>query len=31
MVSKDPISDYMRQHGCGFPDALEALEAIAGF
>jgi hypothetical protein len=27
MVSSDPISDYMQRHGCGFPDALEALVA----
>jgi hypothetical protein len=25
MVSNDPISDYMRRHACGFPEALEAL------
>jgi len=30
MVSNDPISDYMRQHGCSFPDALEALAAQLG-
>jgi hypothetical protein len=30
MVSSDPISDYMRQHGCSFPDALEALAAQLG-
>jgi hypothetical protein len=27
MVSNDPISEYMQRHGCGFPEALEALEA----
>ena len=27
MVSNDPISDYMQRHGCGFPDAIEALAA----
>jgi hypothetical protein len=30
MVSNDPISDYMQQHGCSFPDALEALAAQLG-
>jgi len=30
MVSSDPISDYMQQHGCSFPDALEALAARLG-
>ena len=30
MVSNDPIKDYMRQHGCGFPEALEALAAQLG-
>ena len=30
MVSSDPISDYMQQHGCSFPDALEALAAQLG-
>jgi hypothetical protein len=30
MVSNDPISDYMQQHACGFPDALEALAAQLG-
>jgi hypothetical protein len=30
MVSNDPISDYMRQHACGFPEALEALAAQLG-
>ena len=30
MVSKDPISDYMRQHGCSFPEALDALAAQLG-
>jgi len=30
MVSKDPIKDYMRQHNCGFPEALEALAAQLG-
>jgi hypothetical protein len=30
MVSNDPISDYMQQHGCSFPDALEALVAQLG-
>jgi hypothetical protein len=30
MVSNDPISEYMRRHGCGFPDALEALAAQLG-
>ena len=30
MVSNDPISDYMRQHGCSFPEALEALAAQLG-
>ena len=30
MVSTDPIKDYMRQHGCGFPEALEALAAQLG-
>ena len=27
MVSSDPISDYMQRHGCGFPEAIEALAA----
>jgi hypothetical protein len=27
MVSNDPIKDYMRRHGCSFPEALEALAA----
>jgi hypothetical protein len=27
MVSNDPIIDYMQRHGCGFPEALEALAA----
>jgi hypothetical protein len=27
MVSNDPISEYMQRHGCGFPEALEALAA----
>jgi hypothetical protein len=30
MASNDPISDYMQRHGCGFPDALEALAAQLG-
>jgi hypothetical protein len=30
MASNDPIRDYMRQHGCGFPEALEALAAQLG-
>ena len=30
MVSHDPIYDYMRRHGCGFPEALEALAARLG-
>jgi hypothetical protein len=30
MVSNDPIRDYMRQHSCGFPEALEALAAQLG-
>jgi hypothetical protein len=30
MVSHDPINDYMRRHGCGFPEALEALAARLG-
>jgi hypothetical protein len=30
MVSNDPISDYTQRHGCGFPDALEALVAQLG-
>ena len=30
MVSNDPISEYMQRHGCGFPDALEALAARLG-
>ena len=30
MVSSDPIKDYMRRHGCGFPEALEALAARLG-
>ena len=30
MVSNDPIKDYMRQHACGFPEALEALAAQLG-
>ena len=25
-----PIKDYMRRHGCGFPEALEALAAQLG-
>jgi hypothetical protein len=27
MVSDDPISEYMQRHGCGFPEAVEALAA----
>jgi hypothetical protein len=27
MVINDPINDYMQQHGCGFPEAIEALAA----
>jgi len=27
MVSNDPIRDYMQRHGCGFPEALDALAA----
>jgi hypothetical protein len=27
MVSNDPIRDYMQRHGCGFPEAIEALAA----
>ena len=30
MVSNDPISNYMHQHRCSFPDALEALAAQLG-
>ena len=30
MVSNDPINDYMQQHGCGFPEALEAFSAQLG-
>ena len=30
MVINDPIKDYMRQHACGFPEALEALAAQLG-
>jgi hypothetical protein len=30
MVINDPINDYMQQHGCSFPDALEALAAQLG-
>jgi hypothetical protein len=30
MVSSDPISEYMRRHGCSFPEALEALAAQLG-
>jgi hypothetical protein len=30
MVSNDPISDYMQRHGCGFPEALDALAAQLG-
>jgi hypothetical protein len=30
MVSNDPIRDYMQRHGCGFPEALEALAAQLG-
>jgi hypothetical protein len=30
MVSNDPISEYMKRHGCGFPEALEALAAQLG-
>ena len=30
MVSNDPIKDYMQRHGCGFPEALEALAAQLG-
>jgi hypothetical protein len=30
MVSNDPINDYMQRHGCGFPEALEALAAQLG-
>jgi hypothetical protein len=29
-ISNDPINDYMQRHGCGFPDALEALAAQLG-
>jgi hypothetical protein len=30
MVINDPINDYMQQHGCSFPNALEALAAQLG-
>ena len=30
MVRPDPIKDYMRRHGCSFPEALEALAAQLG-
>jgi hypothetical protein len=30
MVSHDPIKNYMRQHACDFPEALEALAAQLG-
>jgi hypothetical protein len=30
MVSDDPISDYIQQHGCCFPEALDALAAQLG-
>jgi hypothetical protein len=30
MVINDPINDYMQQHGCSFPEALEALAAQLG-
>ena len=30
MVSHDPIKDYMRRHGCSFPEALDALAAQLG-
>jgi hypothetical protein len=30
MVSNDPISEYMQRHGCGFPEAIEALAAQLG-
>src|SRR3954465_15962691 len=30
MASNGPISEYMQRHGCGFPDALEALAARLG-
>jgi hypothetical protein len=30
MVSNDPISEYMQQHGCSFPEALDALAAQLG-
>ncbi len=30
MVSNDPIENYMQRHGCGFPEALEALAAQLG-
>ena len=30
MVSHDPIRDHMQRHGCGFPEALEALAARLG-
>jgi hypothetical protein len=30
MVSNDPISEYMQRHGCGFPEALEALAVQLG-
>jgi hypothetical protein len=30
MASNDPIRDYMQRHGCGFPEALEALAAQLG-
>jgi hypothetical protein len=26
----NPIKDYMRRHGCGYPEALEALAAQLG-
>jgi hypothetical protein len=30
MVGDDPIRDHMRRHGCGFPEAFEALAARLG-
>lgn len=30
MIGSDPIRDYMRQHHCSFPEALEALAAQLG-
>ena len=30
MVSNDSIGEYMQRHGCGFPEAIEALATQLG-